>query len=265
VTGAAGGLGGYIARALAAEGVNLALSDLPGADLELLLADVRAAGVQAVPVAADLSVASEAKDLVAAAEAALGPIDILVNNAGLEGGGPFEQLDFDELEKTINVNLLAVVLLTRAALPGMLERGNGHVVTISSVAGKMALAYLAPYSATKYGVAALMRALAAELDDGRVGFSTIFPGAISKVGMAAAGVDAGTTGARARLVSRPPEKVGEAVVSAIRDGRAEVVVSAQPVKLPAALHAVAPGLAIRLMRGAPKKTMTRSLRALGRM
>lgn len=261
VTGAGGGLGGYICRALAAQGVNLAVADRPGTDLNALLKDLRASGVRAEPVFADLGSPAEAKTLVAKAEAALGPLDILVNNAGLEGGGPFERLDPENLERTVNVNLMAVVLLTRAALPGMLERGRGHVVTISSIAGKMAMAYAAPYSATKSGVAALMRALSAELDDGRVGFSSIFPGPIADVGMAADLLGSKKTWGP----MRPPGQVGDAVVRAIREGRAEVIVSSTPTRLPALLHAVAPELAIRFMRGVPKKVTLRAVRAAGRL
>src|SRR5918996_3730526 len=89
VTGAAGGLGQYIARALAAEGVNLVLSDIPGAPLEDLMTELRARGVRVEAETADLSDRPQTEALVGRAEETLGPLDILVNNAGLEFGGPF--------------------------------------------------------------------------------------------------------------------------------------------------------------------------------
>lgn len=153
------------------------------------------------------------------------------------------------------------MLLTRAALPGMLEHGRGNVVTISSVGGKMALPYLAPYAATKFGVAAFMRALSAELGQQPVAFSTVFPGAIRDVGMAA---QAGRLPLE-RFFTRSPAQVGDAVVRAIRTNRAEVVVSAQPARVPEALAVVAPGLSARLMRATAKRALELPLRRIGRL
>jgi short-subunit dehydrogenase len=136
ITGAAGGLGGYIARALAAEGVNLVLSDLPEAPLDELIAELQGVGVEVESVPADLMERDEAEGLVARAEDALGPVDILVNNAGLEFAGPFLERTGDEIEGLTRVNLLALMLLTRSAMPGMFERSRGHVVNIASLAGK---------------------------------------------------------------------------------------------------------------------------------
>src|SRR3954453_4224977 len=117
LTGAAGGLGGYIARALAAEGVNLALSDLPGADLEPLAEELRARGARVEIVAADLADAEERGYLFARAEEALGQIDILVNNAGVEFASPFTEAAAEQIDRITAVNLAAVMELKRQALP----------------------------------------------------------------------------------------------------------------------------------------------------
>src|SRR5262245_7392347 len=113
LTGAAGGLGGYIARALVAEGVDLALCDLPSAEIEPLVEELRGRGVAIESVAADLTETAALELLADRAEEAIGPVDILVNNAGLEFAGAFEGQTRAELEAITSVNLLAVMELTR--------------------------------------------------------------------------------------------------------------------------------------------------------
>jgi short-subunit dehydrogenase len=248
LTGAAGGLGHYIARSLAAEGVNLVLSDLPELDLEPLTAELRQRGVAVETVSADLSDAQEAERLVAEAEQALGPLDILVNNAGVEFGGSFLERTPAELELIAQVNLTAVMLTTRAVLPGMLERGAGHVVNLASLAGKSPSPFLASYVATKHGVVGFTHSLRAELGDRGIGFSAICPGFISRVGMYGRLEDKVKDDPPPPLTPRPPERVGEAVVKAIREDRAEIVVASRAVRPLILLSAMAPRLAARLTR-----------------
>jgi short-subunit dehydrogenase len=150
LTGAEGGLGPDIARALAGKGVNLALSGLPDQrDALLALRDeVRALGSRAEVVAADLTVPDELDTLGVRAEDALGPVEILVNNAGVELTAAYAEFTRQELEWIVSVNLLAPLVLTRHVLRGMRERGSGHVVFMASLAGKMGSPYNHPYSAT---------------------------------------------------------------------------------------------------------------------
>ena len=246
ITGAAGGLGGYIARALAAEGVNLVLSDLSEAPLDELIAELQGVGVEVESVPADLMERDEAEGLVARAEDALGPIDILVNNAGLEFAGPFLERTADEIEGLTQVNLLALMLITRSAMPGMQERGRGHVVNIASLAGKVSFPYLATYGATKHGVVGFTASLRGEHGEDPVGFSAICPGFVSRVGMFGRLQErVGEPPGVVRTVS--PEAVGEAVVTAIRRKRAEVIVQpgARPLIL---LSLLAPRTAARIGR-----------------
>jgi short-subunit dehydrogenase len=246
ITGAAGGLGGYMARALAAEGVNLVLSDLPGAPLDELIAELQGLGIEVESVPADLMQRDETEGLVARAEDALGPLDILVNNAGLEFSGPFLERTGDEIEGLTRVNLLALMLITRSAMPGMFERGRGHVVNIASLAGKTSFPYLAAYSASKHGVVGFTACLRAEYGEDPVGFSAICPGFVSRAGMF--GRIEGRVGEPPGMVRTvPPEAVGEAVVSAIRRKRAEVIVQpgARPLIL---LSVLAPRTAARIGR-----------------
>ena len=229
VTGAGGGLGGYIARALAGQGVNMALSDLPSAPLDDLVNELRGRGVRAEAVSADLTDRRELEDLVGRAEEAIGPLDILVNNAGLEFGGPFLRTTTDELDAIVHVNLLATMVLTREALPGMQARGRGHVVNMASLAGKATVPYLASYCATKHGVVAFTHALRHEYGSEPVRFSAICPGFISRVGMFGrwekqVGEPPGMVG------TLPPERVGDAVVRAVTKNLPEVIVAKGPVR-----------------------------------
>ena len=245
VTGAAGGLGQYIARGLAAEGVNLVLSDIPGAPLEDLISELCPRGVRVEAETADLSDRPQTEALVGRAEEALGPLDILVNNAGLEFGGPFLENSVDELERITAVNLLAVMLLTHAALPGMLERGRGHVVNIASLAGKAAPQQLASYAATKHAVIGFTHSLRAEHIDSPVGFSAICPAFVGRVGMYGRLEDQ-VPDPPGFLGPVPPERVGEAVVRAIRDDRAELIVGSRALRPLVGLYALAPKAFARL-------------------
>jgi short-subunit dehydrogenase len=248
ITGAAGGLGGYIARALASEGVNLVLSDLPGAPLEDRVGELRAGGIEVEAVPADLAEPEQAEQLVGRAEQALGPLDILVNNAGLEFGGPFTERSAEEIAALINVNLVAVMLTTGAVLPRMLERRRGHIVNVASMAGKAPFPFLAVYSGSKHGVIGFTGALRTEYVDEPIGFSAICPGFVGRVGMYGRLENEVGTPPTGPLSVVPPEAVGEAVVKAIRDERAEVIVNragARPVIL---LSSLAPGLAAKLGR-----------------
>ena len=252
VTGGAGGLAGAITRALAAEGVDLILSDLPTAPVDERIAELRALGVRATAVAADLTEPGQATRLAETA----GAVDILVNNAGVEFTGPFISRDVPSLEREVQVNLLAPMLLTHALLPGMLERGRGNIVNVASIAGKLALPYFAAYVATKSGLAAFTRSLSAEYGSDPVAFSTVFPGLIRGAGM-------GATISRSERATRTPQDVGAAVVKAIRENRLEIVVSAQRTTLPSVVSALAPRLGVRAMRRM-RPQLTRLLERLER-
>jgi short-subunit dehydrogenase len=246
LTGAAGGIGGYIARALAAEGVNLVLSDLPEAPLDDLVGELRGGGVAVETVSANLGDRDEAEGLIARAEQALGPIDILVNNAGLEFAGPYLERSRDEVTALIEVNLVATMLLTRAALPGMLERGRGHVVNIASIAGKLPSRSLAAYSASKHGVIGFTHTLRAEYGDGPVGISSICPGLVARAGM----YGRISKGTHPPPPLRPvePEQVAAAVVRAIRENKAQTIVNGRGIWPLVVLAATAPGLLAKLSR-----------------
>jgi short-subunit dehydrogenase len=245
VTGAAGGLGRYISRALAAQGANLVLSDLPGEGLDARRKEVASFGTTVEAVATDLAKQRERRELIPRAEEALGPIDVLVNNAGVEFVGPFAEAPLTEIDLITKVNLLAPIELTRLALPGMLERRRGHIVNMASLAGKAPFAFFHTYNATKYGMVGFSHSLRHELTDEPVSVSAICPGFVEREGMYGRveehvqAIDVPNP-----LGTCPPEKVGQAVVRAIREDRAEIIVNPRPIRPLIALASVAPRAAI---------------------
>ena len=247
LTGAAGGLAAYIGRALVAEGANLALSDLPGAHIGPLAEELRAKGVRVETVAADLADTEQLRGLFDEAEQALGPIDVLVNNAGVEFATPFDQATPEQIDLITAVNIRALMELTRQAVPRMMDRGRGHVVNLASMAGKVGAPYLAAYSGSKHAVVGFTQSLRTELGSEPVGFSAICPTYISRVGMYGRLEDRLPEPPR-DIATMPPEAVGDAVVKAIRENRAEVRVTKGPARLLIFLYALAPGLAGRLVR-----------------
>jgi short-subunit dehydrogenase len=246
ITGAAGGLGHYIARGLADEGVNLALCDLPSAPVEDLIDELGGrVRVEAVP--ADLTDTPRIEMLARHATEAVGPIDILVNNAGLEFARSFGEQTREQLEAITSVNVLALMELTRVVLPGMLDRRRGHVVNLASLAGKLPTPYVASYSATKHAVVGFTHSLLAEYGPEPIGFTVICPGFISQAGMFGR-IEHLIPDVPSELGKLPPERVGQAVVKGIRENRPELIVTQRPMKPLIALAAVSPKLTTRLMR-----------------
>ena len=240
LTGAAGGLGPVIARALAAEGCSLALAALPGDDIAETVAACRAAGVEVVELRADLSEPGGAAALARDAEEALGGLDLLVNNAGIERISGFDQLDPSYLERMIAVNLTAPMLLVRAVLPGMLARGRGHIVNLCSLAAIGPPPYGATYAATKAGLLAFTRALRSECRARNVSASAICPGFVIDRGMHMRNVAESGIERPAMLGGTTASEVADAVVRAVRDDVPLLIVNPGPMKLLRVLEAVAP-------------------------
>jgi short-subunit dehydrogenase len=247
VTGAAGGLGGYISRTLAAQGANLVVSDLPGGDLEARAEELGGMGAEARAIPADLTDSGERERLVRDAAEAIGPPDVLVNNAGLEFGGAFTMTTREEIETIATVNLIAVMDLTSLVLPGMLERRRGHIVNLASLAGKIPSVFLATYAATKHGVVGFTHSLRVEYADEPVSFSAICPVFVADVGMYARAEAEMDTEPPPGLRPVRPQRVADAVLEAVREDRAEVIVNRGPIRPLAALYWLAPKTTVRLL------------------
>jgi 3-oxoacyl-[acyl-carrier protein] reductase len=176
VTGASGGIGAEIARALHAQGAVVALSGTRREALDALAADL-SERVHVLP--ADLSQAEAAAELIAAAEAAMGSVDILVNNAGLTKDGLTLRMSDADWEKVIDVDLAAPFRLSRAALKFMLRRRAGRIINIGSVVGSTGNPGQANYAAAKAGLIGLTKALAQEVASRGITVNLIAPGFIA--------------------------------------------------------------------------------------
>ena len=176
VTGATGGLGGAIARALHAQGATVALSGTRAEALEALASEL---GGRTHVVPANLADAASVEALVPAAEAALGGLDILVNNAGITRDNLFLRMKDEEWEQVISVNLTAAFRLSRAAVKGMMRRRAGRIVNIGSVVGTTGNPGQGNYAAAKAGLVGLTKALAAEVASRNVTVNCISPGFIT--------------------------------------------------------------------------------------
>jgi short-subunit dehydrogenase len=241
VTGASRGIGVYIARALAAEGMNIALAARSAAELDLVRAEIEALGVRAIAVPCDVAKADDRVELVRRTEAELGPIDVLVNNAGIERVARFHEAMESDIVDTLAVNLEAPMLLTRAVVPGMLARKRGHVVNIASGAGKVGVAYATSYCASKHGLVGFTNALRAEYRGRGVGFSVVCPGFVTETGMYDRWDQRGIRAPKIAGSSKPT-KVADVTVQCIRRNRAEVIVNTPPIRPLVVLANIAPSI-----------------------
>jgi len=179
VTGASSGIGEATARALAAEGARVAIAARRTDRLEALAKEISASGGEALPITADVSEEVQAHYIINTTRATWERIDILVNNAGLMLLGPIEGANTEDWRRMVSVNLLGLMYATQAALPVMREQESGHIVNISSVAGRTARAGAAVYNATKWGVGAFSEALRQEVYKDGIRVTIIEPGAVT--------------------------------------------------------------------------------------
>ena len=246
VTGASGGIGTHIARALARAGMNVGVTGRREEALNAVVTELRSLGIRAEVLTVDLNDLAQAEGLIERAERALGPVDVLVNNAGVEYCSAFDQAPRNELLETVSVNLTAPMLLTHAALPGMLDRGRGHVVFMASAAGKIGPAFEAPYGATKAGLIALTQGLRQEFRKRPVSFSVVTPGFVAGDGMYQRMVEDGVRSNRL-IGSTTIERIANDALNAIRRDLPEVVDTGAPVRPVLALSQLAPRTTERLV------------------
>jgi short-subunit dehydrogenase len=232
VTGASSGIGRATAIRLSQRGARVILH---GRD-ERALAEL-AESVDGVVVPGELAQPEQVDRIAEEAARAYGRIDILVNNAGAGWAGPFREMSGDDLDRLVAVNLTAPMRLTRAVLPGMLERGSGYLMFVTSIAGRTGVAGEAVYSATKSGVDAFAESLRFELRTTGIGVGVLVPGV----------VDTRFFDRRGRPYQRerprplPPGPVADALVRAVETGRAEAY-APRWLRLPVAVRGALPGV-----------------------
>ena len=235
LTGATGGLGRAIAKALADGGAKVIVSSRQADALAELAGSLPGEGHR--PLVADLSLDGAAERLVSEA----GEVDILVANAGLPGAGTLDSFSEEEIARAVRVNLEAPMRMARQLVPAMLERGAGHLVFIASLAGKAPTPRSSIYNATKFGLRGFALGLRADLGGSGVGVSIVSPGFVREAGMFA------DSGAKPPppMGTTTPEKVAAAVITAIRRDKHEIAVAPLPDRALSHIGLAAPGLALR--------------------
>ncbi|HET9422653.1 MAG TPA: SDR family oxidoreductase [Nocardioides sp.] len=211
ITGGAQGIGRATAEAFAGRGARVAIGDL-----DLGLARQAAASVGGSAHRLDVSDRESFRTFLDEASAAHGELAVLVNNAGVMPNGGFLELDEDLDRLTMEVNVFGVVHGMRLALPGMLERGRGHVVNVASLAGKFPVPGLAIYNASKYAVVGLTAATRREYADRGVSITAILPSAVDTA--LASGLD------MRPIPKVQPEDVARAVAGSVASRKAEIAV-----------------------------------------
>ncbi len=251
LTGGSRGLGPVIAKALIDEGCHIAITARSQDSLNTVAESLRAGGATVVAVQADINNADNRKLLVDIVTQKLGQIDILVNNAGVETAGAYHKHTAEEIDLTITTNVASPMHLARMVLPGMLERGSGHIVNLGSLAGKQGSAYDAMYSGTKAAMIEWTRGLRSELQDTGVSASVVAPGYVSDVGMFASfGVKPPVLMGQSK-----PVAVAKAVVTAIKKDKFEILVNPLPVRPLLALDMLFPFVGPMFMRLAGVKKL----------
>ena len=239
LTGATGGIGVHIARTLVAEGANLSMVAFPGNQLKELADELSDANINIVWFDEDLRKESSIKKVVNATQQKLGEIDILINNAGIEVTAPYHKLTFETIDSIIRCNLRAPLFLTNLLIESMLKKNSGHIVNISSLAGKSGPSCQEVYAATKAGLIGFTGSLRATYRKTGVGASVVCPGFVeagiydrlkTKTGLKAPTL----------LGTSRPENVSKAVIRAIKNDLPDIIINPIPVRPLFAISSILP-------------------------
>src|SRR5260221_13915414 len=179
VTGASSGIGEATALALAAQGARVAAAARRGDRLAALVKRIEERGGQAMPLVVDVANEAQVRGMVQRTRETWGRVDILVNDAAVARLGPIDGAKTEEWREMVNINLLGLMYATHAVLPLMQAQGSGHIVNISSEAGRIAREGIGVYSATKFGVVAFSEALRQEISPHHIRVTVIEPGGVA--------------------------------------------------------------------------------------
>jgi NAD(P)-dependent dehydrogenase (short-subunit alcohol dehydrogenase family) len=253
VTGGSSGLGRTIAEAFGEAGAKLVVAGLEDEAVRQAASQLEAAGCQALGVPADITRQEDVDRLVRGTLARFGRLDVLVNNAGRSMRGKVLDTTPEQFRDLMELNLIAVVRVTRAAAPHLLARG-GHVINIGSLAAKSAARWVGAYPASKHALAAYSQQLRLELGPEGLHVLLVCPGPIQREserlypleGLEGLPEAARRPGAGVRLRALPPRWLARAILKAAERGRAELVVPGRA-RLLFALAQLWPALADRLV------------------
>jgi len=257
VTGGSRGLGLILARHAVAEGARVAIcardeQELARARQDLL--DYGGAEASVLALSRDLTNAEEVRSLVTEVENRLGGIDVLINNAGIILGGPLENMDARDFEDSMNTHFWAPFHAMQAVLPGMKQRGEGRIVNISSLGGKVAIPHLTAYSASKFALVGLSEGFRAELNQYGIYVTTVCPGLLRTGSPGHAEIKGQHKKEYAwfSIADAMPgftmnaEQAARRIWNATRRGDGELILSL-PAKLLAAFHGLLPGTTVDVL------------------
>ncbi len=227
ITGAAGGIGTTMARRFGREGARLGLLDLDPGRLDVLAAEMKSLGIDAIPIVCDITDVEQCKRAIAEVTEAYGGVDVVINNAGLTHLSPFAETDITVYRTLMDVNVFGAVNVTQAALDSLLAR-RGTVVVMSSVAGFTPLAIRSGYSAAKHALHGLFDTMRAELEPQGLRVLVVCPGFTkTDMGSRALGADGGAVTHRRTTVGAQadPTDVADAIYQGVVKGRRLMVMS----------------------------------------
>jgi len=237
ITGGSRGLGLVLAREFAAEGANVAVCARDRRELERARADLAARGANVYALPCDVTDRTQVREMVDVVTRHFGRVDVLVNNAGTIQVGPVEVMTLEDYEQAMAIHFWAPLYTTLAVLPQMRERGEGRVVNIASIGGKLAVPHLVPYSASKFALVGLSDGLRAELMKDGVVVTTVCPG-LMRTGSPRNANFKGQHRAEYAwfaisdalpVTSIRAERAARQIVAATRRGQAELIISTQAV------------------------------------
>jgi short-subunit dehydrogenase len=243
LTGASGGIGAYVARALAKQGANVICVGRLVAPLDQVVTQIKQQGGQAFSYPFDISQLEELPNFIEQITQTVGKVDILINNAAIEKYSPFQHYYLNDIRSIVTTNLISCMELARLLLPDMISQDSGHIVNISSGSGKKGVAYNSVYSATKAGLINWTDALRQELVGSNVKVTVICPG-YTNAGMFLA---FGLPAPKMARVSEPTD-VANAILRAIEKNYGEVMLDGFLTKLLFAYIQLVPDFGDRLYR-----------------
>ena len=242
VTGASRGIGPHIAAALAECGVRVALVARSQTELEATANELRESGGHVLAITADVTSAPDRREIVATVERELGTVDVLINNAGGDPQREFHNLSEDQIEAVLDLNLTSAVILTRLVLPGMLARERGHIVNVSSMAGRTSFPFTEAYGAAKDGLIGFTRVLRADYRRRGVSASTLILGPVREAGVGHRTAEQVGIKLPPKPFTVPPAAIGKATIRAITKDKAEIALLPGPGKAMRAIMDRFPGL-----------------------
>jgi NAD(P)-dependent dehydrogenase (short-subunit alcohol dehydrogenase family) len=249
ITGGSRGLGFQLAREFGSQGAIVAICARDPVELERAAMDLNGRGVRTHPFVCDVSNRDQVESMIEDVARTLGPVHVLVNNAGIIVVGPVSEMTVEDFERAMDVIFWGTLYPTLAILPSMRERGQGSIVNVTSIGGKVSVPHLLPYSCAKFAVVALSEGLRAELAPAGIRVTTIVPG-LMRTGSHLKAEFKGkhipeyawfSAGAATPLVSIGAERAARSIVRATVRGDSEKILSV-PADVLARAHNLFPGL-----------------------